>query len=185
MSDADRRRWDDKYVNQGSADVRIVALPTVFVRYADEFPTAANALDIACGQGATSVWLARRGLRVVGLDASPVAISQARDLADRSGVHDRCRFSVVDLDDGLPAGEPMDAIVCHRFRAPQAYPAIVERLAPGGLLAISVLSEVGADPGPYRASPGELSAAFAELDLIAEGEGDGVAWLMARRLGDR
>jgi len=79
----------------------------------------------------------------------------------------------------------MDAIVCHRFRAPQAYPAIVERLAPGGLLAISVLSEVGADPGPYRASPGELSAAFAELDLIAEGEGDGVAWLMARRLGDR
>jgi len=185
MSDADRRRWDGRYGNQGSADVRIVALPTVFACYADEFPTAGNALDLACGQGATSVWLARRGLRVVGLDASPVAISQARDLADRSGVQEFCRFNVVDLDDGLSVGEPMDAIVCHRFRAPQVYPAIVERLAPVGLLAISVLSEVGADTGPHRASPGELSAAFAQLDLIAAGEGDGVAWLIARRAKNR
>ena len=124
-------------------------------------------------------------MRVVGVDSSPVAIGQARDLADRCGVQERCRFSVVDLDDGLPVGGPMDAIVCHRFRAPQVYPAMVERLAPGGLLAISVLSEVGADTGPYRASPGELSAAFFELDLIAEGEGDGVAWLMARQAVDR
>jgi hypothetical protein len=58
---------------------------------------------------------------------------------------------------------------------------MVERLAPGGLLAISVLSEVGAGPGTYRAPPGELIGAFAGLDLIDEGEGDGIAWLMARR----
>jgi hypothetical protein len=44
-----------------------------------------------------------------------------------------------------------------------------------------VLSEVGAGPGTYRAPPGELIAAFAGLDLIDEGEGDGIAWLMARR----
>jgi len=180
MSDADRQRWDTRYAERGPGDVETVSLPTEFVHHMDEFPTAGEALDLACGQGTTSVWLARRGLRVWGVDASPVAIDQARDLADRCEVHEHCRFSVVDLDDGLPAGEPMDTIVCHRFRAPQLYPAIVERLAPGGLLAISVLSEVGADPGSYRASPGELRAAFAELDLIAEGEGGGVAWLMAR-----
>jgi len=185
MSDADRLRWDGRYTTTGPADIGVARLPTVFARYADEFPTAGKALDLACGQGGTSVWLARRGLRVWGVDTSPIAIDQARDLADRCQVLQRCRFGVVDLDDGLPAGEPMDAIVCHRFRAPQLYPAIVERLAPGGLLAISVLSEVGADPGPYRASPGELMAAFGGLNLIADGEGDGIAWVVARLAVDR
>jgi 2-polyprenyl-3-methyl-5-hydroxy-6-metoxy-1,4-benzoquinol methylase len=185
MSDADRLRWDGRYATLGPVDVEAAALPAVFTHCADEFPTAGKALDLACGQGGTSVWLARRGLRVWGVDASPVAIDQARELADRCEVLQRCRFSVVDLDDGLPVGEPMDAIVCHRFRAPQVYPAIVALLAPGGLLAISVLSEVGADPGLYRAPPGELIAAFAELELIAAGEGDGIAWVVARRAADR
>jgi hypothetical protein len=43
-----------------------------------------------------------------------------------------------------------------------------------------VLSEVGAAPGPFRAKPGELTAAFAELDPVAAGEGEGQAWLLAR-----
>ena len=54
------------------------------------------------------------------------------------------------------------------------------RLAPGGLLAITALSEVGATPGPFRVAAGELSAAFAGLDVIAAGEGQGEAWLLAR-----
>jgi len=114
------------------------------------------------------------------LDISSVAISQARDLARRSGVGDRCRFDVVNLDDGLPAGPPVDVIFCHKFRDRRLDDAIIGRLAPGGLLAIAVLSEVGAAPGPFRAVPGELAAAFAGLDQIAGGEDQGYAWLLAR-----
>lgn len=181
MSESDRLHWDGSYASRESASADAVAVPAVFAGHVDEFPTTGRVLEVACGQGGTSVWLARRGLQVWGTDISSVAIGQARDLAERCQVHDRCRFSVVDLDDGLPPGEPMNLIVCHRFRAPHLYSAMVERLAPGGLLAISVLSEVGAGPGTYRAPPGELSLAFAGLDLIDEGEGDGIAWLLARR----
>ena len=131
------------------------------------------------------MWLARRGLAVWGVDVSPVAIAQARELAERNDVGDRCRFDVVDLDDGLPPGPPAEVIICHRFRDPGLYPAIADRLTSGGLLAISVLSEVGARPGPFRAVPAELAAAFAGLDVLAAGEGDGEAWLLARRVGDR
>ena len=177
MSDADRLRWDAQYADSVPARVE---LPTVFADHADEFPIAGWALDLACGQGGTAVWLARRGIQVLGVDISPVAIGRARQLAASNQVDDRCRFSVDDLDGGLPPGEPVDAIVCHRFRAPHLYPAMIERLAPRGMVAISVLSEVGASPGNYRASAGELTAAFADLDMIAEGEGDGVAWLIAR-----
>ena len=180
MTDGDRRRWDERYANLGPAPVDAVEPPSLLAAYADVFPTNGKALDLACGQGLGTVWLARRGMEVLGLDISPVAISQARDLARRSGVDDRCRFDVVDLDGGLPAGSPVDVILCHKFRDRRLDRAIVERVAPGGLLAIAVLSEVDARPGPFRAAPGELPAAFAQLDVVAAGEGQGHAWLLAR-----
>lgn len=180
MSDADRARWDEKYARRGPAPVDAVGPPPTFAGHESVFPAAGHALDLACGQGLAAVWLAGRGLQVWAVDVSAVAIGHAQNLARRSGVGDRCRFDVVDLDQGLPAGPPVDVIVCHRFRDRRLDAALIERLTPGGVLAITVLSEVGAAPGPFRVPAGELPAAFAELDLIDAGEGDGDAWLLGR-----
>ena len=179
----DRHRWDERYASQPPAGTDAVGPPSLLAAYADAFPVSGKALDLACGRGLASVWLAGRGLDVWGWDISAVAIDQARELARRSGVDERCRFDVVDLDEGLPPGAPVDVIVCHKFRDRRLDRAIPERLAPGGLLAMAVLSEVseiGASPGPFRAAAGELPAAFAKLDLVAAGEGGGYAWLLAR-----
>lgn len=176
----DQRRWDERYTSKGPASGGAVGPPGVFADYVDDFPTTGRALDVACGRGLAAVWLAQRGLEVIGLDVSAVAIGQARELARHSGVDDHCRFDVVDLDDGLPDGPPVDVILCHRFRDPSLDHELIERLAPGGLLAAAALSEVGAEPGPFRAAPGELAVAFAQLDVIAAGEGQGQAWLLAR-----
>lgn len=181
MSEQDRDRWEERYQSRTAPPVEAVSLPDAFAPFEDMFPTQGRALDVACGQGLASVWLARRGMDVWGVDISPTAISQARDLAARSGVGDRCRFDVVDLDSGLPPGPPVDVILCHRFRDRRLDQPIIERLAPGGLLAISAKSVVDAEPGRFRTAPGELTTAFAELELIASGEGDGNAWLLARR----
>jgi SAM-dependent methyltransferase len=176
----DQRRWDERYTALEPASIDVVGPPAMLADYADAFPTRGQAVDLACGRGLHSVWLARRGLQVWGLDVSPVAIGHARDLAHRNDIDERCRFDVVDLDDGLPAGPPVDVILCHKFRDRRLDVAIVERLAPGGLLALAVLSEVDATPGPFRAAPGELPVAFAQLDVIVTGEGQGYAWLLAR-----
>lgn len=181
MSERDRLRWDERYARRGAATPEVIGPPRVFAPHAHAFPTGGDALDLACGQGATAVWLARRGISVRGLDVSPVAIDHARDLAALAGVEERCRFEVVDLDDGLPPGPPADVIVCHKFRDRGLDREILGRLAPGGLLAISVLSAVDAEPGPFRAQPGELTAAFADLTVIAAGEGGGEAWLLGRK----
>lgn len=180
MAETDRVRWDERYANKGSPPVGAIAPPSAFAANVHAFPDTGRALDLACGQGLGSVWLARRGMDVWGLDVSATAVGQARDLALRSGVVDRCRFDVVDLDDGLPDGPPVDVILCHKFRDRRLDQAMIDRLAPGGLLAIAALSEVGAAPGPFRAVAGELPAAFAALDIIAAGEADGLAWLLAR-----
>ncbi|MET0698707.1 MAG: class I SAM-dependent methyltransferase [Mycobacterium sp.] len=178
MSAQDRARWDERYAD---AEYPPIALPSFFAPFADLFPTKGLALDLACGRGAASVWLASRGMDVLGLDISPVAIGSARALASAAGVAQRCRFEIIDLDDGLPPGTPVDVLLCNKFRDDRLDAAVIARLAPGGLLATSALSEVGATPGPFRAAPGELTHAFVDLDLIADGEADGAAWVLARK----
>ena len=155
--------------------------PPVFAPFADLFPNGGSALDIACGRGRASVWLAMRGMDVLGVDVSPVAIGLARELAWLSGVTDRCRFLVHDLDDGIPAGPPVNLVLCHKFRDPDLDVELMDRLAPEGLLAVATLSEVDAGPGPFRARPGELREAFASLQVLAEGEADGIGWLIGRK----
>lgn len=180
MSATDRLRWDAEYARRG-VDADPVRFPAVFARDLDLIPRRGTALDLACGRGAAAVWLAERGLDVWGLDISPVAVGQAEALAARRGVGDRCRFDAVDLDAGLPPSPGFDVILCNRFRDPELYRTIMERLEPQGLLFISVLSEVGGGGGRFRAAPGELESAFADLDVVGAGEGHGVAWLVGRR----
>lgn len=155
--------------------------PAEFAHVAHLFPSSGDALEIACGRGRGAAWLASKGMSYLGLDVSPVAIGLARDLVEASGVAERCRFMVWDLDDGLPPGDPVDLLLCYLFRDPRLDSAVVERLAPGGLLAVVVLSEVDAAPGRFRARAGELRDAFGHLDVLDEGEGDGVARILARR----
>lgn len=187
MSDDDGAHWDAKYAGRGlpsTEATEAIGVDTVFAAHADAFPAVGCAIDVACGQGAAAIWLARRGLHVHGFDVSAVAIERARALAERSGVGGRCRFDVVDLDGGLPSGPPADVVYCARFRDRRLDGPMIERLVPNGLLALSALSAVGGTAGRFRAAPGELRAAFAGLEVIADGEGQGLAWLLARRRSD-
>lgn len=182
MSDEDRRRWEERYAaGRGDSEMDRVGPPSLFEPYEDLFPTRGHALDVACGRGRTSVWLASRGLEVLGVDIAPSALAVARRLAEGAGVAGACRFEVADLDAGLPPGPPEDVIVCHMFRDERLDRPMVDRLAPDGILAVAVRSEVGAGPGRFQATAGELRRAFAGLSVLAGGEGDGRAWLLARK----
>jgi SAM-dependent methyltransferase len=181
MSMEDRERWNERY---RAAPARSnPSVPAGFVPVVDLLPSRGAALDLACGAGSGAVWLAGIGLEVQAVDASDVAIDAAARLADESGVGDRCRFSVHDLDTGLPAGPSVDLITCHLFSAPGLDREIIGRLRPGGVLAITVLSEVGGEPGPYRALPGELPERFGVLDIRFHREGDGTATLVGAATG--
>ena len=181
--DDDATRWDDRY--RSAASPNPIA-PDPFDSRADLLellPLTGVALDIACGLGGQSLWLARRGLDVVALDVSPVAIDALRRRAATAGVAERIDARTFDLDDGLPTDPAtVDVIVCQRFRQPSIYPHIAARLTTGGIAIITVLSEVGAEsPGPFHAPPGELTTAFAELELSYAREGEGVSTIVARR----
>jgi SAM-dependent methyltransferase len=62
-----------------------------------ELQPAFHLLDVTCGPGLYAVALARRGVRVTGVDFSPAAIPYARDLARAEGVAARCSFVEADV----------------------------------------------------------------------------------------
>jgi SAM-dependent methyltransferase len=184
VSPEDCQHWDPRYAAIGMGPIGTRVPVPVFAPYEHLFPTEGQALELACGRGRAAVWLAGRGMAVRAVDVSPVAIDLARRLAELSGVADRCHFEVQDLDDGLPEGPLVDLILCHlphSFRNRSFDRAMTERLAPGGLLAVAAQSEVGRGPGPFRVPPGDLLDAFGKLTVVVHGEGDGKAWILARR----
>lgn len=183
MTDDDRRRWDERYRNDADPSGSPIkpAVPTDFAEHAHHFPTSGRALELACGTGSGCLWLAQRGLDVVGVDVSKVAVDAAAGAAHRLGLADRCRFLLGDLDDGLPDTPLVDLVMCHRFRDPALYTPMLDRLAAGGLLAVAVLSEVDSAPGRYRAKPGELRRAFADrLRPLVDREQSGYAVFIGR-----
>lgn len=186
MSAGDRERWDARYAAGDEArDAGSVGPPARLVAWADLLPTGGPALELACGTGDAAVWLAGRGLDVHGVDVSPVAVARATARAAAAGVADRCRFTVWDLDAGLPPGPPAALVLGHRFRDARLDGAVVERLAPGGTLIVVALSEVGAGPGRFREPAGGLTAAFGadpRLRVAVAGEADGEAWLVAHKV---
>ena len=177
--DDDRRRWDDRY----SAAVPVEPSPPKGLDPAWLAATG-TALDVACGLGGQAVWLARRGLSVDALDISPRAVDAARRLAEAHGVADGLDARTVDLDHGLPdhLRAAYDVVVCQRFRDPRLYGQLIERVAPGGLLVMTVLSAVGAPVvGPFHAPAGELRSAFGSYRLLVDEEASGEATVVIRR----
>jgi len=181
MTEEDHRHWNARHGAYRSPSPGGPAAPAIFAPFEDWFPTSGQALDIACGRGEATLWLAKRGMGVLGIDVSSAAVRLARERLSQADDATRARFAVHDLDGGLPDGPPVDLILCHKFRDTRLYGEMMTRLVAGGLLALATLSEVDARPGRFRARPGELPEAFADLEQLASGEGNGLAWLIARK----
>lgn len=185
MSAADREKWDRKYGGEGY--LMGEGPRAVLESLAEKLPTVGLALDVGCGEGQNAVWLAERGLGVVGLDVSPVGLEKAIALAEEKGVADRVYFAEVDLDEGLPPGLPSEfaLITSLHFRPGPLMDSLLGSLAPGGRLLVEVLTDAndskagegGTSPSPkHLAAPGELVSQTMALNRVwyREGRVDGV-----------
>ena len=184
--EADRQRWDERYQGAPVASPR----PPDVLDGADELlallPVTGTAVDIACGAGAQSTWLAGLGYDVVALDVSPVAIELTRSAAAAQDLARRIDARVVDLDDGLPADlHDVAVVVCQRFRGRGLYGPMIDVLRPGGIAVVSVLSVVGVagQPGEFHAPAGELFEAFTRPDaeIVHHTETNGLASIVVVR----
>ena len=138
MSQADRDKWNARYL-AGAYEAR--THPTALLaRWADRLEVAGAAprvIDVACGSGRNTLFLARRGWRVDAVDISAVALERIRAAAAAEALPVRCIER--DLEPAASAlrgfgDQCYNLALLIRYTDLALVKAIARTLAPGGLL---------------------------------------------------
>jgi SAM-dependent methyltransferase len=186
----------DKAYTSGRPPWDIGQPQPAFVALAQAGRITGKVLDVGCGTGEHALFLSQRGLDVLGLDLSSVAIAEARSKAHTRGVV--VRFVVGSALDLLSVEETFDTVIdsgllhvlsdADRARLVAGLHAV---LRPGGYLHLLAFNEHATWPGPRRLTQTEIRTAFEqgwEVEAIrasrfevVDGSGGAEAWLASIR----
>ena len=149
--------------------------PNPLLRETAETLRPGDALDLGCGAGGDTMWLARRGWRVTAVDISRTAVERVAARGRRLGLADRVVGEQHDLARSFPAGN-FDLISAQYLHTP--YPldrprvlrTATRALRPGGLLLIVDHGSAAPwswnrDADTHHPAPGEVAT---RLDLDPE-----------------
>jgi ubiquinone/menaquinone biosynthesis C-methylase UbiE len=148
----DSTSWDKRYVegelpwDSGKPDEH---LSGVIEAYSIK---PGKALEIGCGTGTNSIWLAQHGFEVTGMDISQTAIAKAKEKAAAAGVN--CRLLVGDFMVDQVLGASFDFVYdrgcLHVFEGVEELSRFASRVR--GVLASEGMwySLIGSTDGPPR-----------------------------------
>ncbi|MBZ6085295.1 class I SAM-dependent methyltransferase [Streptomyces olivaceus] len=131
-----------------------------------------RALDLGCGEGGDTLWLATHGWHVTAVDIAPTALHRTAQLAADNGVEERVETQQYDLAAEFPGGA-FDLISAQYLQTPYALPRAeilrraAHQLTTGGILLIVDHGSVrpwawNTDPDTHFPSPENI---YDELDL--------------------
>lgn len=121
MSIEDKEKWDKKHI-----EAPIPTDPIDLVKNFAKLAPGKEALDIACGMGRHTRYLAAQGFRVDALDISTTAIASLQDIEN---IH----ATEVDFDTYVLEENKYDLIVCTYFLDRKLFPQIEKALKEGGI----------------------------------------------------
>ncbi len=135
-------------------------------RYARLFGPGDHVLDVGCGTGADALFLAGRGMRVLGIDVSPAMVDRLREKAATQRLDSLVDARVMDLAEiaSLPAGS-FDAIIsafAGLSSTPDLSPFASDAsrlLRPGGRMIVHMLNRTSLWEWLGAATHGELATA--------------------------
>jgi tellurite methyltransferase len=195
LSDADRQKWNTRYregayaTRQHPSELLVQWLPRLAL--SGQTP---RAIDIACGSGRNSVYLARHGWQVDGVDISEVALDQLSEKARAEALSINCINYDLETDSGTNAGflapEHYELAIMFRYAHGALVRPLAAALRPGGYLIVESHLVTDADViGPrgarHRVAAGELSDAAGGMEVLLYSEGiiidpDGSSAALAR-----
>ncbi|ROO61949.1 methyltransferase family protein [Micromonospora sp. Llam0] len=157
--------WDKLYRGRRASGGRANPLLVETVEALD----LGTALDLGCGAGGDTIWLAARGWRVTAVDISGTAVERVVAAADERGVGDRVTGERHDLAHSFPAGT-FDLVNAQYFHTPFALDrgavlrTAAQALRPGGRLLI--VDHGSTAPWSWNQDP---DAHFPTPDEVADG----------------
>lgn len=169
MSNNDAIRWNARYLQDERYSTFTRPRPFL-VENARFLPARGLALDVAMGLGGNAGYLLGRGLRVVGVDISSVAVRQTRErLLDLMAV-------IADLNAFYIPPQSFDVILNFYFLQRDLWQLYRSALRPGGVLFLETLTQeilsIQPDMDPaYLLAPDELPKAFADWEILVYREG--------------
>lgn len=169
MPQDDALRWNTRYLD----DERYATFsqPRSFlVKNAHFLPLNGLGLDVAMGLGGNAGFLLTRGLRVVGVDISSIAVQQA------SKRYVGLMAVIADLTHFYIPADTFDVILNFYYLQRDLWPQYQLALRPGGVLFIETITQemlhLQPDTDPsYLLAPGELRQAFTGWEILAYREG--------------
>lgn len=158
----DRIKWNGRYAGDrffiGPHPSRFLEERIAFI---EPLLPGRKALDIASGEGRNSIFLARRGFSVTGIDISEEGLGKARRWAAAEGLE--INFRQGDLE-GYEFDETYDLILNFNFLLRDLIPKMVAALNPGGVIVFDTVLDtpnlVGHHKKEFLLQPGELAALF-------------------------
>jgi SAM-dependent methyltransferase len=187
-----REKWNERYAAPGFTPFPDTPADWL-VENADLLPDGGWALDVACGDGRNSRYLAERGFTVDALDVSDVAIAALQAAAAERGLDVRPR--AVDLEAEALPNDRYDAIVNLNYLQRDLFAPLAAALRPGGLLVFETFGTAHVTAlgnrmdARFLLAPNELLTAFPTLQVchyregvvVRSGRPRGVAAIAARR----
>jgi len=180
----DKQRWNKRHVEKPTRSY-VEPILENYISHVD----VGNALDIACGMGRNTNFLAKKGFNVDAVDISDYALSQVEDAENINKIE-------TDLDSYTLEKNKYDLVVNINYLNRRFFPQIKEALKSGGIVVFETFIIAHGDfenpSNPeYLLRRNELLHAFISFEIIyyeekekinLRGEKTYVASLVARKI---
>jgi len=169
----DQARWDKQHAEARGPDTPASFLQQVFETDVWQLPRG-RALDIACGQGRNSLYLAEGGFEVVAMDISAVALDEGRKRAVAKQL--RIDWRQTDLEAVRLDEAAYDLIVNFNYLQRSLIPQIKRAVKHGGYIIFETYlidqMAIGHPKNPdYLLRHNELLEHFREFRILGYREG--------------
>lgn len=185
--------WDKRY----RSGEHTTKEPSPLLRKAIKSLKPGRALDVACGVGRHSIFLAEQGWQVTAVDSSRAGIEILQQRASEAGITIDARVANLESGEFQIDPETYDLICVFYYLQRDLFPPIRAGVKPGGTVVAAIhLNDGKPDAKPanpaFLLEPGELKELFADWQITyyREGQSDegghhhDTAYLIARKPPD-